>query len=149
MSKPIGNDIRSELISASSCLNTEDTRKPYTGTFLSDEIPEVKQAQTYIMNAFNAEETDTETIIFNCNKVIEILKLEVQGGALNVTHSLLNHAIEHIESAIDVARSPKPYIKRCGNCPEAKIDKNDIYQCSSIYHTKACSDIPICLDIWG
>ena len=98
--QPNFTDENSELISARSALNTHDERKEYTGTFLTDEIPEVKNAYDYLIKAFdilmNREYFYSKIYINYCNTAIECLKEQRK------IHSLVEHSIEHINAAIEV-----------------------------------------------
>lgn len=95
---------QSELISAMSALNTHDERKEFTGPYLTDEIEEVKQAHKYLRDAFGLHEEDVFNgeYIINCDNAIEVLKTEVDGEALNITHPMIEHAIEHIKAAMKI-----------------------------------------------
>lgn len=101
---PMYEDEQLELISAMSAMNMHDERKEYTGEFLTDEIPEVAAAHNMLMDAFRMHENGVFNgeYIVKCDDAIQLLKTVVDGEALNVTHSILNHSIEHIEAAMQV-----------------------------------------------
>ena len=101
---PIYEDEQSELISAMSALNTHDERNPYTGPFLTDEIEEVKQAQDYLRGAFHLHDNDVYDgeYIIRLDNAKSLLNSEIQGEKLWETHSMIKHALEHIDAAMKV-----------------------------------------------
>ena len=109
------NDIdeNSELISAMSALNTHDERKPYTGTFLTDDIPSVKLAYKLLIDAFdilmNNEKFYSERYINYCNSAIIFLNRREDENELKYCniHPMIAHSIEHIECAIKINKRRK------------------------------------------
>ena len=98
---PMHKSEQSELISAISALNTHDTRKPFDGTFFTDNIDEVDQAATKLRLAFDSHEDYFDDVyIMHCSTAIELLQDDFEGEKLTETHNMLEHAVKHILAAI-------------------------------------------------
>ncbi len=88
--KPLGFNVQSEMVSAMSAMNMrEDDAERYI--YFTDIYDSVKNAHNMCSNNI---QSPSEDILL---KVIELLKHD----DLHKKHFLLNHAIEHIESAIE------------------------------------------------
>lgn len=143
--EPSGRYTHHELIQAMSALNTHDERKPYIGKFITDEIAKVKQAYMFLYNSYDlSKKQRIEYCYLAINKLRE--------DELNTIHPMVQHAIEHILSAIEVDQTPPEewYKLRCKHCAflfEADQGEKSNWYCDSNMHPIQCKDIKNCREM--
>ena len=99
--KPLGKNFVNESISAMSAMNTHDDAKPFVGEYLTDSLNDVLLAHNFCASAIDSY-PDIKCLNYIDSAITMLNRKDFNFITHAEKHSMLKHAIEHLESAKEI-----------------------------------------------